>query len=84
MKGLLFCRIVIANRADGHLNAVDNRFCQADQGPYGGDADAAGADEADLLSPDLAGEVGCSLAFSRRDDAGQIGDEDDPCQERAD
>ena len=50
MEHLLFFRIVGAQCVDGHLDAVDDRFGQADQGPDSGDTDAAGTDEADFLS----------------------------------
>ena len=84
MEHLLFFRIVSAQCVDGHLDAVDDWFGQADQGPDSGDTDAAGTDEADFLSPDGLGESGGTLAFSRRDDRRQIGNEDVPGQERAD
>ena len=84
MESLLFFCVISAQGVDGHLDTVDDRFGQADQGPDGGDTDAAGADEADFLRPNGIGKSCCRLTISRDKRRCQIGDEDVPGQERTD
>ena len=82
VESLFFFRIVGTDGGDGHFNAIDNRFCQLDQCPNGGNTDAAGTDKANLLCPDHMRKGSGTLAISRGNNRRQVGDEDDPGQER--
>ncbi|MNS66409.1 hypothetical protein D3C72_996250 [compost metagenome] len=88
----------LALRGQGRGQTGDQGLGQFEQGPQGGDADDAGADEADFLGPDRHGQfLGRGAGRKRGGDRGyavgrspghelgrgQDGDEDQPGQDQA-
>ncbi len=71
-----------ARGGHGRCEAGDHRLDQLDQGPYRGDADGAGADEARLVAPHVGGDVG--RCPGGRMGHGQPGHQPAPGDERAD